>query len=175
MRLTHRLLALSVAAVLALGLAPASATGSALSTGWEPVPDSDDYSVAACHTTITVHEKVNEVESRTTTARDGTVRIDYRGRYVVVVSTPDHRSVTLNNSGAYSEFDYPNGDTYFDIGAPGLIVYYDAVERAAFARAGLPPVFYYTRGELKLYVGDGYERVVSRPRHVTSVCDLLRR
>ena len=49
------------------------------------------------------------------------------------------------------------------------------VEKAAFARAGLPPVFYYRSGRLKLSIGDGTERVVARPKSVTSICHLLRR
>jgi hypothetical protein len=171
MRRFRRLLALPVVAVLTVGLVgPAIAD-----SGWVPVPDGDDYTVAACHTTLTVREKVNQVQQRTTTLRDGTLRTDYRGTYVVSVSAPDRRKVVLDNSGAYSEFEYPDGDIFYDVDAPALIVYYDAVERAAFAKAGLPPVFYYTKGELKLYLSDGRERVVSRPRQVTSICDLLRR
>jgi hypothetical protein len=171
MSIRKHLITLAAGAALSVGLvAPANA---AQPGPWEPVPDSDDYSVAACHTTITIHEKVNKVRSRTTTLKDGTVRTDYKGTYIVKVSTPDHRSVTLDNSGAYSEFAYPNGDLYYDIKAPGLIVYLDDVEKEAFAKAGLPPVFYYTKGTLKLYIGDGTEKVLKRPKHVSSVCSLL--
>ena len=59
--------------------------------------------------------------------------------------------------------------------APALIYYIDDVERAAFTRAGLPPVFYYTKGRTRLYVGDGFEDVVQRPKKVSSICKLLKR
>jgi hypothetical protein len=173
MSVRKHLITLAAGAALSVGLvAPANA---AQPGPWEPVPGSDDYSVAACQTTITIHEKVNKVRSRTTTLKNGTVRTDYKGTYIVKVSTPDHRSVTLDNSGRYSQFEYPNGDLFYDIKAPGLIVYLDDVEKAAFAKAGLPPVFYFTKGELKLAIGDGTENVLKRPKHVKSVCSLLHR
>jgi hypothetical protein len=172
MRVRRHLLALPIAVLLSAGLvAPATATGS----GWEPVPDDPDDTVAACGTTLTVSEKVNEVETRAVPLANGATRTDFRGRYVVSVSAPDGRKAVLDNSGPYSVTEYASGDLFVDIGAPSLIYYFDAVEKAAFARAGLPPVFYYRSGRLKLSIGDGTERVVARPKSVTSICHLLRR
>jgi hypothetical protein len=91
------------------------------------------------------------------------------------VTAPDGRKVVLDNSGRYSLTEFANGDSAYDIGAPGLIYYLDDVERAAFKKAGLPPVFYYTKGRTQLYLGDGYENVVQRPKDVTSICALLKR
>ena len=173
MRVRRHLLALPIALMLSAGLvAPATATG----TGWEPVPDEPYDPVAACGTTLTIVEKVNEVETRTVPLANGATRTDYRGTYIVSVSAPGRRKVVLDNSGAYSVYEYADGGVFYDIGAPGLVFYFDAVEKAAFARAGLPPVFYYRSGRLRLSISsDGSERVVSRPRNVTSICTLLRR
>ena len=165
------------AALLALGAAtlagtPAAAAGT---SGWTPTGANPDATVQACGTTLTIHDKVNKVESRTVDLGDGATRTDYRGRLVSRVSAPDGRKVVLDNSGRYSVTELADGDVAYDVRAPALVYYFDDVERAAFTKAGLPAVFSYTRGRTQLYVGDGYEDVVRRPKDVTSICALLRR
>lgn len=162
----------AVVAITALGGLPASA---ATDTGWVPADPVDPDTVKACGTTLTIKTKIDEVEKRTRTDDRGNVRTDYRGRYVVKVLAADGRRVTLDNSGPYSEFAYANGDTYLPIQAPGLIYPFDPVEREAFAKAGLPKVFYFTKGQLRLFItADGREKVLTKPKNPVSVCTLLR-
>lgn len=172
MRRTTRLFALPVVAVLSFGfVGPA---GAHTQPGWEDSPDSDPDTVKACGTTLTISPKIDEVEQREVPLKDGTIRTDYRGRFIVKVVTADHRWGVFDNSGPYSLYEYVNGALFFDIDAPGLIYPFDAEERSAFKEAGLPPVFYFKNGELKLYINaEGEERVLQRPKHVTSVCGLL--
>ena len=163
-------LALAISATVGVPGASAAAT-----SGWEPTGPNPDATVQACGTTLTIHDKKNKVESRTVDLGDGSTRTDYRGRLVSRVSAPDGRKVVLDNSGRYSVTELANGDVAYDVRSPALVYYFDDVERAAFTKAGLPPVFYYTRGRTQLYVGDGYENVVQRPKDVTSICRLLKR
>ena len=59
--------------------------------------------------------------------------------------------------------------------APALIYPFDDVERAAFRKAGLPEVFYYTKGRLELFISaDGREKVLTKPKNPVSICRLLR-
>jgi hypothetical protein len=166
------------AAALALGITALAGgpTASAQQTSaWTPTGPNPDATVQACGTTLTIRDLVNRVESRTVELADGAVRTDYRGKLVSRVSAPDGRKVALDNSGRFSVTELANGDVAYDVRSPALIYYFDDVERAAFNKAGLPAVFYYTSGRTRLYVGDGYENVVQRPKKVTSICTLLRR
>jgi hypothetical protein len=163
-----------------LALVVASSVGASTASAhekspWTPTGPNEDDSVVACGTTLTIHDQKNRVESRTVDLGGGTTRTEYRGTLVTRVSAPDGRAVVLDNSGRYSETDFANGDIAYDLRAPGLIYYFDPVERAAFKKAGLPPVFYYTKGRTRLFIGDGYENVLQRPREVTSICALLKR
>ena len=169
-----------VVAVLALvvGSSVGASTASAHEKSpWTPTGPNEDATAEACGTTLTIADVTNRVESRTVELGGGTTRTDFRGTLVVRVSALDGREAVLDNSGRYSEYDFANGDIAYDVQAPALIYYFDDVERAAFKKAGLPPVFYYTKGRTRLYVGvdEGYEIVLQRPKDVTSVCALLKR
>lgn len=163
-----------------LALVVASSVGASTASAhekspWTPTGPNDDAMVQACGTTLTISDQKNRVESRTVDLGGGTTRTDYRGTLVQRVSAPDGRHVVLDNSGRYSETNFANEDIAYDVHAPALIYYFDEVERAAFKKAGLPPVFYYTKGRTQLFIGDGYENVVQRPKNVTSICALLKR
>jgi hypothetical protein len=167
-------LAVSTAALAITALGGTSAQASS-HTGWEPVGPGDPVAVEACGTTLTITEKVNKVESRTREDREGNVRTDYRGTYIVKVTAPDGRKVVLDNSGPYSVYSYANGDTYVPVRAPALIYPFDPAESAAFRRAGLPEVFYFTRGRLELFIrADGRAKVLTKPKNPVSICTLLR-
>jgi len=172
-RRSLRVLAATGAALVTFGLAAGPAVA-ATDSGWAPVGPSPDEQVRACGTTLTVSEVVNEVEMRTREDDQGNTRTDIRGRYVVKVTAPDGRKVRLNNSGPYSVFDYANGDTFVTVAAPGLIYPFDPAERAAFKAAGLPAVFYYTKGRLDLSIKNGVEKVVHKPADPVNICKLLR-
>lgn len=164
----------STAALVITGLG-GTAAQAATDTGWEPVGPGDPVTTQACGTTLTITEKVNKVESRTREDDRGNVRTDYRGTYIVKVTAPDGRRVVLDNSGPYSVFEFANGNTYIPVQAPALIYPFDPVERAAFRRAGLPDVFYYTKGQLELFINaSGQEKVLTKPKNPVSICKLLR-
>ena len=169
--------AVGVLALVAASSVGASTASAHAKTPWTPTGPNEVATVEACGTTLTIADQKNRVESRTTDLGGGTTRTDYRGTLVQRVSAPDGRKVVLDNSGRYSETNFANGDIAYDLRAPALIYYFDAVERAAFKKAGLPPVFYYTSGRTQLYVGvdEGYENVLQRPKNVTSICALLKR
>ena len=159
-------------AVLALsGVTAAAATD----TGWVPDGPYEPEMVNACGTTLTISDKINKVERRERVDDEGNVQEDFRGKYVVKVTAADGRKVVLDNSGKYSVFSYANGDTFVPVRSPALIYPFDPVERAAFKSAGLPAVFYYTRGRLELFIsGDGQETVLKKPTNPVSICKLLR-
>src|SRR4051812_9824003 len=102
------------AAALALVVASTAVGTSAASaqekSPWTPTGSSPDTTVQACGTTLTIHDKKNEVESRTVELKGGATRTDYRGTLISRVSTPDGRKVVLDNSGRYSVTEYANGD-----------------------------------------------------------------
>jgi hypothetical protein len=167
-------LAVSTAALAVTALGGTAAHASSY-PGWEPVGPGDPVDIQACGTTLTITEKVNEVESRTREDRQGNVHTDYRGTYIVKVTAPDGRRVVLDNSGPYSVYSYANGETYVPVRAPALIYPFDPAESAAFRRAGLPEVFYFTKGRLELFINaNGRARVLTKPKNPVSICTLLR-
>jgi hypothetical protein len=162
--------ACAVMAASTLGISAASA---ASDSGWVPDGPYPDATTTACGTTLTIHEVVNRVERRTREDHKGNTRIDFRGKYVVLVSAPTGRKVVLNNSGPYSISDFANGDEFVTVASPGLIFPVNAQEPAAFIAAGLPAVFYYTKGRLDLLTHKGVEKVVTKPANPVSICKLL--
>lgn len=126
-----------MAAVFALG---GSSAAAASDTGWVPDGPYPDVDIHACGATLTIHEPVNRVERREGTDDRGNVRTDFRGAYIVRVSSPDGRKVVLNNSGPYSVVEAANGDVFVTVRPPALIYAFDEEKAGVFEAAGLPKV-----------------------------------
>ncbi|MET0967119.1 MAG: hypothetical protein ABWZ02_12010 [Nakamurella sp.] len=158
-------------ASLAGGTANASAPSD---SGWQPVGTYDDLDFPGCGTTLTVHDVVNKVESRLFDDGRGNTLELFRGKYIVQVSDPKGRKVVLDNSGPFSVAFRSNGDNVVTVLPPALIFPQADTEPAAFQKAGLPDVFYYTKGILNLVTKGGAERVATKPANPVNVCTLLR-
>jgi hypothetical protein len=168
--------ALTIAATLTLtssvGTAALAVTPS--DTGWQPEGTYVDYSFPACGSTLTVHDVVNKVESRTfDDGRENTLKL-YRGKYVVEVSDRRGHSAVLDNSGPYSVATRANGDNIVTVAPPALIFPLTDQEPAAFRKAGLPDTFYYTKGLLNLVTTGDREKVTIKPANPVNVCKILR-
>lgn len=162
--------------VALIGVLGAGTASAGTDTGWVPDGPNDPTSISACGTTLTITDVVNKVEHRTLTDNRANEITDYRGAYVVRVAAPDGRKAVLDNSGPYRRITSANGAVFYDITTPAFVYAFDAVEVAAFKKAGLPSAFYFTSGRLDLFISAaGDEKVLVKPRNAVSICSLLRR
>ena len=133
------------------------------------------FQLRECGALITVTVKVDKVKERDLTYQNGDVKSLYKGSYVYRLSNDKNaKSVTLDDSGPYTEVDYASGAIYLDLNAPAIIYPFTKGDKAAFQRAGLPPLFYYAKGTLKYYEPTPDRTYVLKiPDKIVSVCKLL--
>ena len=142
-----------------------------------PLERSDEpfAEVEACGTTLSLSDgDVFKVKERDTVKKNGTL-MEFKGALSTDVAAADGRSIDeFDNSGPYSVFEGNDGSLTFVVEGPALIYPVAPEEVAAFAAAGLPTVFAFTKGTFSEYIApDGTVTLQRIPRRVVDVCTLL--
>ncbi|MGY1691972.1 hypothetical protein [Geodermatophilus sp. SYSU D01105] len=120
--------------------------------GWEPVPEEyyAPVDVAACGSVVTLSSgDVREVEQRERTLSDGSRHVEVRGNQTVDLARQSDGATIdeLDISGpGWDLLSADGSEDVFQWEGPSIFLPYDAVDREAFLRAGLPELFFYEEG-----------------------------